>query len=1171
MAALKLLRGGAREPSCSPAALGMRFGGRAAGRARLRLQPLDGHLGLVADDERLGLPALALPARPSCCVRRPGPLPFAGLAVRGGLQCFGGHPASCFQILGFAVAVLGACGCWSPASCAPAAGAAACVVFGGALVAGTALAAVHAASRSSSCSRTRSTSAPARATLATVAPAARYLLGVFLHDYWGRATRTPLEFPSALEEHAYYVGALPLMLAVAALVCGRRRRAGGGRRGWASLALAVATGHPAALRPRHGAARLRAAHNGRLAVVVVLVRRAAGRLGARRADGAARDPAAAAVLVLALAAVLLALPVVVMAAGGALDPGALRLGAARGLGLHRPTPAARARHAPAASRTLIRLASLLEWLVLARRRAGAARAAAARAARRPAFVAPRRAAGRARPVQGRHGLQPGDPGRHAEQPATRRDPLPAGPAAGALRRARRRRRRSGARGRCRRTWRCATASTTRAATTIPSRSATPSSGARATSPQPGCLYAFCPESAGAAARGAARARPVRRHPPAPEPARRAAARARAADRVRRAATRASTPTRTRSRAPSSSTARTWSPDDSAALRGRHLPGFQRAHRGRHRGARSPGLSRRRGRGATGPRPRPHHHATSPSAWSSTRRAAAPRCSCSPTAAIRAGRPPWTARTRPIHRVDYLLRGVSVPPATTGSSFAISPPAGGAGWIVSLVALLGIGGAAAVGCAGGWVSARDEGVGRDELGGAPAPAAAALLYLGLSLLMFAPAFGPGRTLSASDYLWSAPPWESMPPGRGCPAWAPTGSRRTPRASSSRRLQATRAALPGIPRWDPYILERRLVPRRSAVRRVLAVQRAGVRAALLEVAGGDRGPEAVRGRARRLPAREGARHALWGRVPDRARFRFQPLVRDLGVLAAHERLGVPALALPVQRAVRAAARSSALRGAGGAVGLSLVGGHPASSYQVLAVLVVFWVGACPGLAVAARPARPAPGHVRPRARDRRGAGRRRADPVRGATRALERCHGPRGGLGPAPPAVALPARDLPLRLLGTRCHEPSVRDRTRGARLLHRGAAAHAGGRGARHPALSRANCRLRRGRGRPRGVHRPVAAVRPRGSAARLRRDQQRPLRGRHGAVLRRAGRMGSRRPDRQGTQGPPSRRRARSRHGTPRAAGRDRRGRPRVRVSARWGRRCAWPRDSRTPSLARRP
>jgi len=29
-------------------------------------------------------------------------------------------------------------------------------------------------------------------------------------------------------------------------------------------------------------------------------------------------------------------------------------------------------------------------------------------------------------------------------------------------------------------------------------------------------------------------------------------------------------------------------------------------------------------------------------------------------------------------------------------------------------------------------------------------------------MFAPAFAPGRTLSVSDYLWTATPWDSTRP-------------------------------------------------------------------------------------------------------------------------------------------------------------------------------------------------------------------------------------------------------------------------------------------------------------------------------------------------------------------------------------------------------------------------
>ena len=43
------------------------------------------------------LPWLCLLAE--LCVRRPGPLPFAGLATATGLQFLGGHPSSSFQVM----------------------------------------------------------------------------------------------------------------------------------------------------------------------------------------------------------------------------------------------------------------------------------------------------------------------------------------------------------------------------------------------------------------------------------------------------------------------------------------------------------------------------------------------------------------------------------------------------------------------------------------------------------------------------------------------------------------------------------------------------------------------------------------------------------------------------------------------------------------------------------------------------------------------------------------------------------------------------------------------------------------------------------------------------------------------------------------------------------------
>ena len=142
--------------------------------------------------ERLGAPALALPAgRPLGA--RPGPLPFAGLAALVALQFFGGHPESSFHVLVFAIALLGRCG-WSRSPAARGAEwSGAALAFGGALVAGAALAAVALIPFVELLS-TRSTSSARRRSDTSHQPRS-YLLGMFLHDYWGRGTRIAARVP----------------------------------------------------------------------------------------------------------------------------------------------------------------------------------------------------------------------------------------------------------------------------------------------------------------------------------------------------------------------------------------------------------------------------------------------------------------------------------------------------------------------------------------------------------------------------------------------------------------------------------------------------------------------------------------------------------------------------------------------------------------------------------------------------------------------------------------------------------------------------------------------------------------------------------------------------------------------------------------------------------------
>jgi Bacterial membrane protein YfhO len=58
-------------------------------------------------------------------------------------------------------------------------------------------------------------------------------------------------------------------------------------------------------------------------------------------------------------------------------------------------------------------------------------------------------------------------------------------------------------------------------------------------------------------------------------------------------------------------------------------------------------------------------------------------------------PGWTVRvdgrSAPLHRVDYLLRGTTLPPGRHRVEFRYEPATWRAGWIVSLVALLALGG------------------------------------------------------------------------------------------------------------------------------------------------------------------------------------------------------------------------------------------------------------------------------------------------------------------------------------------------------------------------------------------------------------------------------------------------------------------------------------------------
>jgi hypothetical protein len=181
----------------------------------------------------------------------------------------------------------------------------------------------------------------------------RYLVEIFLHDWWGRGSRVALEYASSLEEHAYYVGALTLMLAGAALVFGRRRErivvAAVG-----ALALAVSAGIQPFFAIVDHLPGFDAARNGRLAVFAVLSVAVLAGWGLDDLSSA-QISAGRRRLVVAIAGAIFLLPLVYAAARHAQLSG---LGSAIKVAWAFKTPP---RDAPG----VVRLASVLEWVVLA--------------------------------------------------------------------------------------------------------------------------------------------------------------------------------------------------------------------------------------------------------------------------------------------------------------------------------------------------------------------------------------------------------------------------------------------------------------------------------------------------------------------------------------------------------------------------------------------------------------------------------------------------------------------------------------------------------------------------------------------------------------------------------------------------------------------------------------
>ncbi len=289
-------------------------------------------------------------------VRRPQPLPVVGLAVVVAVQYTGGHPESSFHAL-FATCVFFAFRLlvpWRGAGRALARYGRPAIVFALALAAGTALAAVVLVPFIELLGHSSDVS------LRLGAPAAhadaRYLFALFLHDYWGRPTQT--EIALFLINRAYYAGALTLMLAVAALLV-RPRIERVAVAAFAAFSLLMVVGENPVFDLVVRLPGFDAADNGRMVILFLLCLALLAGWGldalCEPAIGGSRRMA-----VLAASAVLFAVPIVVMAANGTIDLHRLGSGLRVAWGFARPP----ATLTPAVAGT-IRMSALLQWLPLA--------------------------------------------------------------------------------------------------------------------------------------------------------------------------------------------------------------------------------------------------------------------------------------------------------------------------------------------------------------------------------------------------------------------------------------------------------------------------------------------------------------------------------------------------------------------------------------------------------------------------------------------------------------------------------------------------------------------------------------------------------------------------------------------------------------------------------------
>jgi hypothetical protein len=294
-------------------------------------------------------------------IRRPGPLPAAGLAVAVALQFLGGHPESSFHAMFTAWVwfvfrlLLG----WWRGGRDTRGLVRSLAFFAGGVAAGSAVAAVMLLPLV----ELLVASADYQRRLDTPPTFAqdRFLFAVFLHDYWGRPTQTAIE--PFVSNRGYYAGAITLMLAGAALIL-RTTATRVAVAAFAVFAVMLALGEGPISRAVVDLPGFRTAQNGRMVIFMLLALALLAGWGLDDLTGRTVDSRLRKRLALGAAAAILLVPVVWMAIAGTLELGELWRGLEAAWWPTGPPdvidPARVLEVAP-----IIRMGALLQWLPLA--------------------------------------------------------------------------------------------------------------------------------------------------------------------------------------------------------------------------------------------------------------------------------------------------------------------------------------------------------------------------------------------------------------------------------------------------------------------------------------------------------------------------------------------------------------------------------------------------------------------------------------------------------------------------------------------------------------------------------------------------------------------------------------------------------------------------------------